>query len=150
VAWGRQFWLYGPGETSGRLVSDVAKSLIAGKEVEVGEGLQRRDFIHVDDVAGAFVAALLSDYAGAFNIGSGSAGRVRDIVGRLAEISGRPDLIRWGAKPTPANEPPLIEADIATLKSRIGFSPSITLDDGLARTYQFWRDRQAHDEFGQE
>lgn len=148
VAWGRQFWLYGPGETSGRLVSDVSRSLVLGEEVEVGEGLQRRDFIHVDDVAGAFVAALLSDYAGVFNVGSGSAGPVRDIVRRLAEISGRPDLIRWGAKPTAANEPALIEADITTLTSRIGFSPAISLDDGLASTYQFWRDRQARDEPG--
>lgn len=139
IAWGRIFWLYGPQEARGRLVSDIAEALAAGRPVATSEGLQRRDFLHVDDVASAFAAALASDWHGPFNIGSGEAVPVRDLVESLAAAAGRPDLIRFGARPSPPNDPPLIEADIAILRDAIGFTPKISLQDGLTDTLAWWR-----------
>ncbi len=135
VAWGRVFWLYGPDEAAGRLVADVARALAEGRPAEVGEGWQRRDFIHVDDVAGAFVAALENDFCGPFNIGSGVAVSVRDVVQRLADAAQRHDLVRLGAKPTSPDEPPLLVADINMLRREIGFEPKIPLARGLADVY---------------
>ncbi len=131
LAWGRIFWLYGPGEARGRLVSDVAAALMEGRPAEVGEGWQERDFLHVDDVAGAFVAALKSDWQGPFNIGAGKTVSVREIVERLGEISGRPDLVRIGARPTPATDPKRLCADTRILNEKIGYSPQIHLADGF-------------------
>ena len=140
VAWGRVFWLYGPHEARGRLVADVAFALLRGEPTPVGEGLQRRDFMHVDDAAAAFVAALESDHHGPFNVGTGAAAPVRDIVAALAEAAGRPQLIRWGALP-PRPEPPLIEADTATLRGPVGAPPARALAVGLANTLEWWRER---------
>jgi nucleoside-diphosphate-sugar epimerase len=139
VAWGRVFWLYGTDEPRGRLVSDVAASLAAGETVAVSEGLQRRDFLHVDDVAGAFCAALSSDWQGVFNIGSGQGVAVRDVVAALAEAGGQSDLIRFGAKEAAAGEPPLLVADNRILRDEIGFSPAVHLDKGLRETAAWWR-----------
>lgn len=139
IAWGRIFWLYGPGEARGRLVSDIAEALVAGRPVATSEGRQWRDFLHVDDVASAFVAALASEWHGPFNIGSGEALPVRRLVEDLAAAAGRPDLIRFGAKPSPPNDPPLIEADIGVLRDAIGFAPKIRLRDGLADAVAWWR-----------
>ncbi|WP_426041887.1 NAD-dependent epimerase/dehydratase family protein [Brevundimonas sp. TWP2-3-4b1] len=144
-AWGRIFWLYGPGEHRNRLVSDVAANLAAGLPVECSEGFQERDFLHVDDVASAFVAALRSDWRGPFNVASGRAVAVRDLIGRLGELSGRPDLIRYGARPTPANEPPVLVADVRALIDGIGFTPRWSLDDGLADAWAYWRAQPALD-----
>lgn len=139
IAWGRIFWLYGPGEARGRLVSDIAEALVAGRSVTTSEGLQRRDFLHVDDVASAFVAALASEWHGPFNVGSGEAVPVRQIVEGLAATAGRPDLIRFGGRPLLPNDPPLIEADTGILRNAIGFRPKITLRDGLADAFAWWR-----------
>lgn len=136
VGWGRLFWLYGPGEARGRLVSDVAYALAHGKAVETGEGLQKRDFIHVNDAATAFVAALEAGLSGPFNVGSGDAVPVRDLVRILGDVSGRPDLIRWGARPAPVNEPAMLEADITRLRLESGFTPAIGLAEGLSETYR--------------
>lgn len=141
VAWGRVFWLYGPGEPGGRLVSDVARALVEGRPVETSEGHQRRDFLHVDDVAGALVAALDSDHHGPFNVGSGEAVAVRRVVNELAAAAGRPDLVRFGARSFPPNNPPLLEADTALLTDTIGFRPRIDLAAGLADTIAWWRTR---------
>jgi nucleoside-diphosphate-sugar epimerase len=144
IAWGRVFWLYGPGEARGRLVSDVARALLEGRTVETSEGRQRRDFLHVDDVAAAFVAAIMSNHHGPFNIGSGQAVPVRDIVEILANAAGKPDLVRFGARATSPNEPPLIEADTTILLHTIGFKPKVSLARGLAETLASWRTEEQH------
>ncbi len=138
VAWGRVFWLYGPAEAPGRLVSDVARALAQGKIVETSEGRQARDFLHVDDVAGAFVAAVRSRWHGAFNIGSGRSVPVRDVVESLIAASGGGDLVRFGARSTPG-DPPRLEADVRILTEVIGYVPLIALEDGMRSTYEWWR-----------
>lgn len=138
LAWGRVFWLYGPGEAPKRLVSDIAAGLVANCPVPCTYGVQERDFLHVRDVARAFVAGLESDWCGAFNIGSGVATAIRDIAGILGEVSGKRDLIQLGARPTPANEVPRLVADTGILRERLGFSPTVNLRDGLAETYAWW------------
>ncbi|MDQ3998006.1 MAG: NAD-dependent epimerase/dehydratase family protein, partial [Gemmatimonadota bacterium] len=84
TAWGRVFFLYGPGEHPARLVPSVARALLAGVEARCSDGHQIRDFLHVDDVAAAFVRLLESDVRGPVNIASGTGTSVRDVVAQLA------------------------------------------------------------------
>ena len=139
TAWGRVFWLYGPREAAGRLVSDVAAALARGEPALCSEGRQARDFLHVADVAGAFVAALGSDWRGPFNIGSGDAVPVREVVTTIAEALGARDRVRFGALPTAPDEPPALAADVRVLREEIGFTPAFTLTEGLRETARWWR-----------
>jgi UDP-glucose 4-epimerase len=142
VAWGRIFWIYGPHEAPRRLIHDVAASLVAGEPALCSDGFQRRDFLHVRDVAGAFIAALGCDWRGPFNVGSGEAPQVRELVMALAHELGRPDLVRLGARPSPVNEPAELRADIAVLRDEIGFAPTYSLAGGLAEVATWWRDEK--------
>lgn len=132
LAWGRVFFLFGPGEPITRFVPSVASALLHGTEARCTAGHQRRDFLHVRDVAAAFVALLRSDVRGAINIGSGSAHSLSDIAHRIATSIGRPELLRLGALPTSPDEPPLIVADVTRLRNEVGWYPTLSLDDGLA------------------
>jgi nucleoside-diphosphate-sugar epimerase len=140
LAWGRIFFVFGPGEDARRLVAGVARALVAGERAATSAGAQRRDFLHVDDVAGAFAALLDSPVEGAVNIASGEAASVRAVAEALAQAAGRPDLLDVGAVPRRAGEPEEIVADVSRLRDEVGFRPRRSLSDGLADTVRWWRE----------
>jgi nucleoside-diphosphate-sugar epimerase len=139
LAWGRIFFVYGPHEPDGRLVSSVARALVRGEEAPTTEGSQRRDFLHSADLADAFAALLGSEARGAVNLGSGDAVAVRDVVEEVARAAGRPDLLRVGAVPARPDEAPLVVADATRLRDEVGWSPARTLEQGIADTVAWWR-----------
>lgn len=142
LAWGRVFFLYGPHEAPQRLVPSVVAPLLQGQPALVGDGLARRDFMHVADVASALVAVLDSGHLGAVNIATGQSTPIRDVVMAVARQIGRPDLVRLGARSNPPNEPRLLAASGRVLDG-LGFRPRFTLETGLADTIVWWRDRIA-------
>jgi nucleoside-diphosphate-sugar epimerase len=141
IAWGRIFFLYGPGEKRGRLVRDAIDALHDGRVFATTAGHQKRDYIHVDDAAAALAALLASDVSGAVNIGTGTAVTVRSVLEELGREIGKPELFQFGALPTPASDPPLIEASVDRLRHEIGFTPRYSLAEGLAQTVQWYRDQ---------
>jgi nucleoside-diphosphate-sugar epimerase len=141
LAWGRVFFLYGPGEHPDRLVSSVARRVLAGEEAPTTEGTQVRDFMHVADVAGAFAALVGSDVTGAVNIGSGEPVTVREVVAEVGRAAGRPELLRPGALPQREGEPPRLVADVGRLRDEVGFRPRFDLRSGIADTVEWWRAR---------
>jgi nucleoside-diphosphate-sugar epimerase len=134
LAWGRIFFLYGPGEPAGRLVPSVGRALLAGEPVPTTRGDQVRDFLHVEDAAAAFAALADADTTGAVNIASGDPVTVREVVGALGRLAGRPELLRPGALPDRAGDPPRLVADVTRLRAEVGWAPRIGLYEGLAGT----------------
>ena len=141
LAWGRTFFLYGQREPSGRLVSSVIQGLLAGEEVPTTAGLQRRDFMHVADVARGFTTLLDSSVDGAVNIASGEAVAVRDLVELIEQAVGVTDRVRPGALSARAGEPEVIVADVRRLHEEVGFRPAIGLERGISETVAWWRAR---------
>lgn len=139
AAWGRIFSLYGPHESPSRLAASVIIALLRNEPAQCSEGSQIRDYLHVADVASAFVALLDSAVEGAVNIGSGRGIAIRELVGRIGRQTGRAELIRHGALPLAAGEPSRLVADVARLRDEVGWSPHYDLDAGLADTIAFWR-----------
>ncbi len=133
-AWGRVFWLYGPGEPLPRLVPSIIASLLKDEPALCTAGTQRRDFLHVADVGAAMARLAASDVTGAVNIGSGDAVAVADVARKIGELMGKPSLIRLGAKPTPAGDPPLVVAATKRLRDEVGFAPRWHLASGLEQT----------------
>jgi nucleoside-diphosphate-sugar epimerase len=138
LAWARPFFFYGPRENPARLVASVISSLLAGAPVETTEGTQRRDFMHVEDVAGAIAALLDSAVRGPVNVAYGQAPAVSELVARIAAIIGREDLLRVGALPD-RDEPPLLVGDVHRLRDEVGYVPRLSLDEGLRETVRWWQ-----------
>jgi UDP-glucuronate decarboxylase len=134
LAWARLFYLYGPHEDPRRLVPAVTLALLEGRRAAITPGEQLRDFLHVDDVARALVAVAASEVTGPINIGSGQGVAVRDLVGAIGRIVGRPELVDVGAIPYAEGDPMVVVADPTRLARECGWSPSISLERGLEET----------------
>lgn len=140
-AWGRVFFLYGPHEHPDRLVASVIRSLLAGEPARTSHGRQVRDYLYADDVADALVRLVESDVTGPINIASGQAVTLREIVTRIGDLMGRPELIQLGAIPAAPTDTPLVVADTTRLRTALQWTPSWDLDRGLRSTIEWWRAR---------
>jgi nucleoside-diphosphate-sugar epimerase len=143
LAWARLFFLYGPYENPGRLVSSVARALVRGDEALCSAGLVVRDFMDVRDAGSALAALALSDVSGPVNIASGQGITIADLVQRLGRLAGRPDLVRLGGLPDRSGEPPNIVAAAHRLRYEVKFRPARDLDAGLRDALAFWSVEQA-------
>jgi nucleoside-diphosphate-sugar epimerase len=139
TAWGRIFFLFGPHEPPERLVPSVIRAILEGRPAECTHGNQLRDFLYSADVADAFAALVDSSVEGSVNIGSGEPIRLKDLVTRIADLMGRPELVHLGARPAPPDEPLELIPDVTRLQEELGWKPSETLDSGLEKTIAWWR-----------
>lgn len=138
-AWGRIFFLYGPGEYPSRLIPSVINSLLRGEPACCTHGNQVRDFLHVEDAASAFAALLDSDVEGAVNIASGTPVPLRDVVYTIADYLKQRSLVQLGAIPAPAGEPDALIADVGRLRDEVRFKPQYSLKEGIAGTIEYMR-----------
>lgn len=141
-AWGRIFHLYGPFEPESRLVPSVIRSILEGHVAKCTHGRQVRDFMHVDDVARAFVTLLCDSTEGVVNVASGQGVEIAEVARLIADMLGRPDLLCLGALPEAAGDPPTLVGDAQRLHS-LGFVPAFSLEDGLRETVSWWTRRSA-------
>lgn len=138
-AWGRVFFLYGPHEHPARLVPSVINALLHDEPARCTHGNQIRDYLFIEDAAAAFVALLDSAVTGAVNIASGQPVTIKAIVATIAELMNRRDLLRLGEIPAPANDPPLLVADVRRLQDAAGWSARYALPGGLVETIRWWQ-----------
>lgn len=141
--WTRIFYLYGPGERKSRLVPSIITSLVNKDSADCSHGKQVRDFLHVADVASAFVSLLESNITGAVNIGSGEGVTIRQLAISIAAKLGKSGMVKFGAVTPPPNDPLAVIAYNNRLTST-GWKPRYNLDTGLNNTIDWWKKELDH------
>jgi len=139
----RVFMVYGPGQRDGtKLVPYVISSLLRGEGPKLSSGRREVDWIYVDDVVAAFVAAAEAEKApgNTLDIGSGELVSIRSLVEQIVPFVGGDARPVFGARPDRPGERPRL-ADVAPSRETIGWEPSTPLDVGLARTVEWFRTR---------
>ncbi|HET7678637.1 MAG TPA: NAD(P)-dependent oxidoreductase [Xanthobacteraceae bacterium] len=139
-AWARLFHLYGPHENAGRLVSSIARALVAGTPARTSRGLTIRDFMDIRDVGAALARLVASDVHGPVNIATGKGTPIADIAAILGRLAARPDLTQIGALPDRPDDPPRIVADVTRLRREVGVEAPRSLEQGLSEALDFWRE----------
>jgi dTDP-L-rhamnose 4-epimerase len=150
----RFFNVYGPRQSLSNPYTGVlaifASRLLNGNRPTIFEdGLQKRDFVHVHDVARACRLALERPaIAGqVFNIGSGNHYTVREIAEKLAEILGKQRLGTEISGRFRVGDIRHCFADIGLAHSLLGYTPSVLLEDGLLEMAEWLSDQVAVDRF---
>ena len=137
----RPFTMYGPMEPAGRLIPSVVRHALAGRPIDLTPGDQARDFVYVEDVADAFVAAATTDAAvgGTFNVCTGTAVTVRDIVRHVLAGTGSASVARFGALSYRPTELPVLSGDTSHAEQILGWRARVSLEEGLDRTIAWFR-----------
>lgn len=126
AAHARLFYLFGPGESSKRLVPQAISSIRQGVPFVLKNDGFVRDYLYVKDVASACACLLDSHLEGAVNIGSGQGCRLSDLLGELENVFSTSGLVHCQNEHSCIEEPDRIIADIQKLES-IGWSPRFSL-----------------------
>ena len=148
----RMFNVFGAGQAlsnpyTGVLAIFAARILNGEAPMIFEDGQQQRDFVHVDDVARAFVLALEVPGAagGVFNVGSGVRSSVEQVARLLADFMGRPDI-----RPEIIGKARLGDirhcfADLSHSREILGFEPRRTLAEGVPELAEWLADQTATD-----
>jgi nucleoside-diphosphate-sugar epimerase len=137
----RVFMVFGPGQAAvAKLVPYVTLALLKGEPALLASGQRRVDWIYVDDVASAFLAAGSAGPEAdgrSFDVGSGELTPVRNVAEKIAAIVGGGDL-RFGVRPERPNEQERV-ADPEPTAATLGWRATTPLSDGLRETVEWYR-----------
>jgi nucleoside-diphosphate-sugar epimerase len=136
----RVFMTYGPAQLATRkLVPYVTLALLAGEPAQISSGRRLVDWIYVDDVAAAFLAA---GSAGAeadgrtFDVGSGKLISVREVAEEIRRIVGGGDLELGARADRPREQEPVADPEPAA--QTFGWRATTPLAEGLRRTVEWY------------
>jgi dTDP-glucose 4,6-dehydratase len=121
----------------GRVVSNFLTQAIEGKPITLyGDGTQTRSFCYVSDEVRGFLALLDSDEIGPVNIGNDGEFTVRQLAELVLEVTGSGSEIVH--EELPVDDPKQRRPDLTIARTRLGWSPTVDLRDGLTRTAAYF------------
>lgn len=140
----RIFPPYGSDDHERRMIPSVIRSFLKGEPLLLTTGKQQWDFTYIGDVVEAYVRLLhVQEFSTAheiFNIGTGTAVSVRDVVLRIKELIGSDRELEWGTVPHRKNEVWHIQADNTKARTLLKWQPTVAvLGDGLARVIKSYK-----------
>ena len=139
VAIARIFNTYGPrlDPGDGRVVSNFVVQALTGRPLTVyGDGSQTRSLCYVDDQVDGLLALLGSSVTGPVNIGNPDERTVADLAKAVLAATGSSSVVEH--RPLPVDDPTRRCPDISLARRLLGWAPSVSLEDGLARTVEYF------------
>ncbi len=139
----RPFNVYGPGQVGGGAIRAFIEAALAGQDLTIhGDGSQIRAWTYVDDMVRGLLLCL--EHPGAvgesFNIGNArSAVTIFDLAGRIKRLSGCSGEIVF--QPLHYTDVELRIPNVTKARELLGFEAEIELEEGLARTIAWYRER---------
>lgn len=138
--------VYGSDDSENKFVTHILHRILKNeKEIALTNGLQRRDFVYIDDVVEAFVTILknngsFSNSVYDFEVGTGESVSIRKFVELLHENSGSISKLNFGALPMRKREFTESKADISDLE-QLGWKPKIDVNKGIKNLIIFEKNK---------
>lgn len=141
----RLFYMFGRHEAEGRLLPHVVSGVLRGERVKLTSGEQVRDYTDVDDVAGAYVAAVSAPEGAAcevLHVGTGLGVTVRSLASAAAAAVGGTGTLAFGEIEGQRDElEPVVIADPRRAAKRLGWQAAADTLERVADTARWFRDR---------
>ena len=137
----RIFNTYGPRmlPDDGRVVSNFIVQALQNKDITIyGDGQQTRSFCYVDDLIEAFLRMMDQDeITGPVNIGNPGEFTIRELAEKVIHLTGsKSNLVQ---EPLPSDDPMQRKPIIDLAREKLGWAPTIDLDEGLGRTIEYFK-----------
>jgi dTDP-glucose 4,6-dehydratase len=136
----RIFNTYGPRMrlNDGRVVPSFLHQALTGENLTVfGDGLQTRSFCYVSDLIEGIYRLLCSAINDPVNIGNPVEMTIMDFAKKIHEVAGGSGAIVF--KPLPQDDPKVRQPDITKAKGLLGWSPKVSLDEGIRETLNYYK-----------
>lgn len=138
----RIFNTYGPRMrvNDGRVISNLVNQAIKNEPLTVyGDGKQTRSFCYVSDLVDGIVSAMFTDGTNGevINLGNPEEYSMIDLARKIKAMTGTASEIVF--KPLPPDDPELRQPDIAKAKTILGWTPKVSVTDGLSKTIAYYR-----------
>lgn len=148
----RPFNHIGPGQDDrfavGGFARQVAEVALGMREptIEVGDIQVTRDFTDVRDVVRAYLALIVQGERGhVYNIGSGAEVRLSEVLDRLIRLANIEMRVVSNPRLMRPAEQRRMRADTRHIRKTVGWQPSFSLDETLADTLDYWKERLTHE-----
>ena len=143
----RIFAPYGPLENRDRIVPQLLSAGLRGRSLDLSPGEQVRDFVFVDDVARAFVAAALQpelpQKQAVYNVSTGEGCSLRKLAALTENLLGTKLALNWGGKPYRPNEMMHMVGSNQRIAADLNWRPQVFLQAGLTTTADWMRSELA-------
>ena len=122
----------------GRVISNFIVQALRGDDITIyGDGSQTRSFCYVDDLIEGFARLMNSKVAGPINLGNPNEFSMRELAELVIRLSGSKSKISF--LDLPPDDPKQRQPEIAQAKNLLGWQPEIELEQGLAKTIEYFR-----------
>lgn len=141
----RIFNTYGPNMApdDGRVVSNFITQAIAGAPLTIyGDGKQTRSFCYIDDMVDGIIKAMFSDNTKGevINLGNPDERRITDLAKMVKKLTKSSSRIIF--EELPQDDPTRRKPDITKAKKLLGWEPKVRIEEGLAKTIQYFKGKQ--------
>ena len=136
----RIFNTYGPRMRvrDGRAIPAFISQALTNEPMTVfGKGDQTRSFCYVSDLVDGLCRLLFSEHPGPVNIGNPSEMTILELAEKIRTMTGSKSTI--GYKPLPEDDPKVRQPDIELARKLLGWTPQVSLEDGLETTIEYFR-----------
>ncbi|MFT7560099.1 MAG: UDP-glucuronate decarboxylase [Flavobacteriales bacterium] len=138
----RIFNTYGPRmhPNDGRVVSNFIVQALKEKDITIyGDGSQTRSFCYVDDLIDAFISMMNSDadFTGPVNIGNPGEFTIKQLAELVIKLTNSSSKLIF--EDLPSDDPMQRKPDISLAQSKLNWEPSITLEQGLLKTIDYFK-----------
>ena len=115
----------------------ISQALMNEPLTVFGKGDQTRSFCYVQDLVDGLCRLLFSEHAGPVNIGNPAEMTILQLAETIRDMTGSKSTIDY--KPLPEDDPKVRQPDIGLARELLGWSPKVSLEDGLGRTIEYFR-----------
>jgi UDP-glucuronate decarboxylase len=139
----RIFNTYGPRmhPNDGRVVSNFIVQALRGEDITLyGDGNQTRSFCYVSDLVTGLISLMATgpEFVGPVNIGNPGEFTIRQLAERVIDLTGsKSQLVH---RPLPQDDPKQRQPDITIARDKLGWEPTVKLDDGLKPTIAYFEE----------